>query len=199
MPQNYLAKTFISLQATMSPNVMQELSKELRMLQKIDLQQLSKSLKQAQYFQKHSAEITRMQKTYSQLRDIAKPLIEKYPQLEEIERTLPDLPISSTVGEIDNEEAQDVCIAAQKFVSNLLERGVIQDETPNTTEIDNLVPDISFSSSQISPQALLMLARSLHKALLSLLSNPNNVLMTALSNFITLITVALYIWSVLKN
>ena len=86
MPQNYLAKTFISLQATMSPNVMQELSKELRMLQKIDLQQLSKFLKQSQYFQKHSAEITRMQKTYSQLRDIAKPLIEKYPQLEEIEK-----------------------------------------------------------------------------------------------------------------
>lgn len=181
----------------LSDDAMRELSRQSQTFQKIAPQKLSLSLEQAQYLQMHSAEIARMSQTYGRLRRILKPLIEASPQLQRVEVGLDALHISP---ENNQEETRDeLCTTAQNLVDEVLERGVVQDDILEKQSLQTLTFDVLYYASHATPHDLLDWLRCANQELLSLLGNPDNVLMTASSNLITLVTIAAYIWSVLKN
>lgn len=194
MHQDSLARMFSSLQAlqaTMPPEVIRNLSNQSKMLQQLDLRQLSISFEQAQYFAKHSAEIASMHRTYSKLYKIMRPLADKYPQLQEINHAFQERNISSENNESDDDdssnETQNLYITFRTFVDNILKHGLIQDILLNEATIQGITFAIAHCISKLPPDNLMNWISQFPSILLRWINFMGNPTLSGILNIWTLV------------
>ena len=161
-------------------DVMLELSRQSQMFQNIVLQRLSISIEQVQYLQRYGAEIAQMQKTYSRLHKVMRPLIEAYPQLEMIKTGL-NVPLECQEDQAE-ETQDDLCVAAQQLVDNVLERGVSQDKTPDVQTIHDVIFSASYYALTLPPQKFIAWLKQSRDALLASLKAAGGETLSGLFN-----------------
>lgn len=161
-------------------DLMQELSRQSQILQKIASQRPSISFEQAQYLQMHGTEIAKMQSAYSRLRRIMRPLIEAYPQLEVIETGL-DIPLEAQENRAEDAH-DDLYAAAQQFVNNALEQGVHSEETPDIQTIHDVIFAVSYYALTLPPQKLMEWLKQSRDALLTSLKAAGGETLSGLFN-----------------
>lgn len=153
-------------------------------------------------------EVVQLSQKFNQAQRLMQPLADLYPQLDKLNRAfqnlhIPEIKIASTANSVESEPVakvdNEICNATEVLVNKALEHGLVQDEIPDESVIQEVIFVIAYYLTTMNHRDMLNWVMQLPELALTQIRLAGNLTTSGIFNAWTILIISQWICDFLRS